>query len=123
MFASEIRAISQLRSSKRRKRVSQPTITLAETESLITRLSETRGIKNKTALLTAVLHHATPLEAKYLVKLLSGDLRIGLREGLVEDAIDLLLGASALGWIATVAYPVIRYLKPLPETGPGGQHT
>src|SRR6185503_17236773 len=64
-----------------------PSITLAETESLISRLSETRGIKNKTALLTAVLHKATPLEAKYLVKLLSGDLRIGLREGLVEDAI------------------------------------
>ena len=72
---------------KEAKRVSQPTITLAETESLIARLSETRGIRNKTALLSAVLHHATPLEAKYLVKLLSGDLRIGLREGLVEDAI------------------------------------
>lgn len=68
-------------------RSTQPTITLAETESLITRLSETRGIRNKTALLTSVLHHATPLEGKYLVKLLSGDLRIGLREGLVEDAI------------------------------------
>ena len=64
-----------------------PSITLAETESLISRLSETRGIKNKTALLSAVLHKATPLEAKYLVKLLSGDLRIGLREGLVEDSI------------------------------------
>jgi DNA ligase-1 len=72
---------------KESREVSQPTITLAETESLITRLSETRGIRNKTALLTVVLHHATPLEAKYLVKLLSGDLRIGLREGLVEDAI------------------------------------
>jgi len=72
---------------KEAKRVFEPTITLAETESLITRLSETRGIKNKTALLTAVLHKASPLEAKYLVKLLSGDLRIGLREGLVEDAI------------------------------------
>jgi DNA ligase 1 len=65
----------------------EPTITLAETESIITRLSETRGIKNKTRLLVVVLGHATPLEAKYLIKLLAGDLRIGLREGLVEDAI------------------------------------
>lgn len=77
-----------------------PEITLAETESLITRLSETRGIKNKTAMLTAVLHKATPLEAKYLVKLLSGDLRIGLREGLVEDAIARVFGQS----LADVAY-------------------
>lgn len=69
------------------KQVREPAITLAETESIITRLSETRGIKNKTALLTNVLHSATPLEAKYLIKLLAGDLRIGLREGLVEDAI------------------------------------
>ncbi|MFN2510379.1 MAG: ATP-dependent DNA ligase [Pyrinomonadaceae bacterium] len=64
-----------------------PAITLAETESIVTRLSETRGTRNKTALLATVLHQATPLEAKYLVKLLAGDLRIGLREGLVEDAI------------------------------------
>ncbi|HKS08228.1 MAG TPA: ATP-dependent DNA ligase [Pyrinomonadaceae bacterium] len=78
----------------------QPTITLTETESLIGRLSETRGIKNKTALLTAVLQHATPLEAKYLVKLLAGDLRIGLREGLVEDAIARVFGQS----LADVAY-------------------
>jgi DNA ligase-1 len=77
-----------------------PSITLAETESLISRLSETRGINNKTALLTAVLEHATPLEAKYLVKLLSGDLRIGLREGLVEDAIARVFGQS----LADVAY-------------------
>ena len=79
---------------KESKRSVQPTITLAETESLIARLSETRGIKNKTALLSAVLHHATPLEAKYLVKLLAGDLRIGLREGLVEDAIARVFGRS-----------------------------
>lgn len=85
---------------KEAKRTFQPTITLAETESLITRLSETRGIKNKTALLTAVLHKASPLEAKYLVKLLSGDLRIGLREGLVEDAIARVFGQP----LADVAY-------------------
>ncbi|HEX6718108.1 MAG TPA: ATP-dependent DNA ligase [Pyrinomonadaceae bacterium] len=79
---------------KEAKRSVQPTITLAETESLIARLSETRGIKNKTALLSAVLHRATPLEAKYLVKLLAGDLRIGLREGLVEDAIARIFNRS-----------------------------
>ena len=69
------------------RRYNEPTLSLAETESIITRLSETRGIKNKTGLLVTVLSHATPLEAKYLIKLLAGDLRIGLREGLVEDAI------------------------------------
>src|SRR5215216_1715252 len=79
---------------KEAKQTYAPSISLAETESLIARLSETRGIKNKTALLTAVLRHATPLEAKYLVKLLAGDLRIGLREGLVEDAIARVFGRS-----------------------------
>jgi DNA ligase 1 len=82
------------------KRNLPPTITLVETESLLNRLSETRGIKNKTALLTAILRRATPREAKYLVKLLAGDLRIGLREGLVEDAIARAFGQS----LADVAY-------------------
>lgn len=85
---------------KEARKTFNPTITLSETESLISRLSETRGIKNKTALLSAVLHHASPLEAKYLVKLLAGDLRIGLREGLVEDAIARVFGQS----LAAVAY-------------------
>ena len=70
-----------------RRNYQEPVITLAETESLIARLSDTRGTKNKTGLLTALLRQATPLEAKYLVKLLVSDLRIGLKEGLVEDAI------------------------------------
>lgn len=64
-----------------------PTITLVETESLLARLSETRGTMNKQRLLVSTLSRATPLEAKYLVKVLTGDLRIGLKEGLVEDAI------------------------------------
>jgi DNA ligase-1 len=65
----------------------QPSLTLTDTESLLSRLSSTRGKNAKTELLTRVFTKATPLEAKYLVKLLSGELRIGLREGLVEDAI------------------------------------
>src|ERR1051325_878346 len=76
-----------VREAKPDNAASGPTITLAETETLIERLSEMRGTKNKKALLTSVLARATALEAKYLVKLLVGDLRIGLKEGLVEDAI------------------------------------
>ena len=65
----------------------QPSISLESTEELLARLSTTRGKNAKTQILTQVFAGATPLEAKYLVKLISGDLRIGLREGLVEDAI------------------------------------
>jgi DNA ligase-1 len=64
-----------------------PAITLAATESLVEELSRTRGIKARKSLLVERLRGATPLEAKYLVKLLVGDLRIGLKEGLVEDSL------------------------------------
>src|SRR5438105_3371477 len=65
----------------------EPSLTLAKTEGVLAQLSLTRGKKAKTQILIEALSRATALEAKYLVKLLSGDLRIGLREGLVEDAI------------------------------------
>src|SRR5918998_6308915 len=58
---------------------SRPTLTLAEVEALIELLSGTRGTRNKKTLLVGALQGATPLEAKYLVKLLLGDLRIGLK--------------------------------------------
>lgn len=34
--------------------------------------------------------------------------------------IDLLLGVSVAGWIATILYPVLAFLKPLPYSGPTG---
>jgi len=34
--------------------------------------------------------------------------------------LDLLLGIGATGWLASVFYPVIRYLTPLPSAGPSG---
>ena len=34
--------------------------------------------------------------------------------------LDLILSVCLLGWIASVAYPIIRYLTPLPQTGPTG---
>lgn len=50
-------------------------------------LAATSGSKKKVEIVTNILQRAHPLEAKYIVKLLAGDLRIGLQEGAVEDAI------------------------------------
>jgi DNA ligase-1 len=41
-----------------------------------------------------LLARASPLEAKYLVKIMTGDLRIGLKESLVEEAIARAYGAT-----------------------------
>ncbi|MEP6638796.1 MAG: DNA ligase, partial [Chloroflexota bacterium] len=45
------------------------------------------GAARKSAVLRTLLDRSDPLTAKYIVKVLGGDLRIGLREGLVEAAI------------------------------------
>ncbi len=51
------------------------------------RLEMTRGPIAKKELLEYRLKRLTTLEAKYLVNILTGELRIGLKEGLVEEAI------------------------------------
>ncbi|MBZ5569504.1 MAG: ATP-dependent DNA ligase [Acidobacteriia bacterium] len=50
-------------------------------------LAAVRGPAAKATLLRELLEKATPLEAKYLVKIVTGELRIGLKESLVEEAI------------------------------------
>jgi DNA ligase-1 len=50
-------------------------------------LAATRGPLDKKALLQARLARLDPLAAKYLIKIITGDLRIGLKEGLVEEAL------------------------------------
>ena len=60
---------------------------LAKAQGLFEDLHKTRGPAAKTELLEARLKKLSPLEAQYVVKILTGDLRIGLREGLVEEAI------------------------------------
>jgi len=62
-------------------------LTISELASTFEQLAGTSNTVQKLTLLKNLLQHATPLEAKYIVKIISGDLRIGLRESLVEEAI------------------------------------
>ncbi|MBW3637833.1 MAG: ATP-dependent DNA ligase, partial [Armatimonadetes bacterium] len=70
------------------------TLDLAQVEAEIALLAQTSGSKAKLARVVEVLGRCGALEAKYFVKMLTGDLRIGLKEGAVEDAIARLAGQS-----------------------------
>jgi len=61
--------------------------TLPEVADAFDRIEAASGPARKSAVLLALLERSDPLTAKYIVKVLGGDLRIGLREGLVEAAI------------------------------------
>ncbi|EDY18989.1 DNA ligase I, ATP-dependent Dnl1 [Chthoniobacter flavus Ellin428] len=60
---------------------------LVDALALFDQLHAARGPLVKGELLQQRLAALTPLEASYLVKILTGDLRIGLKSGLVEEAI------------------------------------
>jgi len=69
------------------ERPESPSLLLSDVAASLTILASTSGSKRKRELVVDLLRPATALEAKYLIKLLLGDLRIGLLEGAVEDAV------------------------------------
>jgi DNA ligase-1 len=68
---------------------------LAASREFFEQLQQAREPMRKGELLAAQLRIITPLEASYLVRIITGDLRIGLKEGLVEEAIATAFDANA----------------------------
>lgn len=64
-----------------------PPLRLSDVADAFEELSRARGPSEKLPQLKALLRRARPQEAKYIVKIITGDLRIGLRENLVEEAV------------------------------------
>jgi len=73
---------------------SQQGLNVLEVEGVFRQIAAARGPAAKTAIVRDLLSRATPLEAKYIVKIMTGDLRIGLKESLVEDAIARAYGGT-----------------------------
>jgi DNA ligase 1 len=65
-----------------------------EVETAFRQIAAARGPSAKAAIVRDLISRATPLEAKYIVKIITGDLRIGLRESLVEEAIARAYGGT-----------------------------
>jgi DNA ligase-1 len=62
-------------------------LSLLDVERALREIARASGPAAKTALLADLLRRATALEAKYIVKIIGRELRIGLKESLVEEAI------------------------------------
>jgi len=62
-------------------------LTLAQLEAAFAAVAAEAKPAAKARLLSSLLERTTPIEAKYLIKIVLGDLRIGVKESLVEEAI------------------------------------
>jgi DNA ligase-1 len=62
-------------------------LTLADIAEAFAAMAIARTTSMRAALVEGLLRRATPIEAKYLLKLMSGDMRIGVKQSLIEEAI------------------------------------
>jgi len=62
-------------------------LTLADVADAFAGMAVAKTTAIRAALVEGMLRRATPLEAKYLLKLMLGDMRIGVKQTLVEEAI------------------------------------
>jgi DNA ligase-1 len=67
-----------------------------EVERTFRQIAGARGPAAKAPIIRGLISRATPLEAKYVIKIMTGDLRIGLKESLVEEAIAKAYGATLI---------------------------
>jgi DNA ligase 1 len=72
----------------------EPGLTTPEVQATFRQIAAARGSAAKSALVRELLSQVSPLEAKYIVKIMTGDLRIGLKESLVEEAIAKAYGGT-----------------------------
>jgi DNA ligase-1 len=63
------------------------TLVLEDVEAALDEIAAAKGPTAKQRLVLDLFAKATPLETKYLIKLITGDMRIGVKQSLVEEAI------------------------------------
>ncbi len=64
-----------------------PSLTLAELRAVFAEIAAAHTTATRAGLVEALLRRATPPEVKYLLKLMLGDMRIGVKQSLIEEAI------------------------------------
>ncbi len=72
----------------------EPVVTLQEIEAAFAAMAVAATTKIRAEVLNQLLRRSTAIEAKYLLKLMLGDMRIGVKQSLVEEAIAVAAGAE-----------------------------
>ena len=102
--------------TKKQTQLTQTALTITEVQNAFESIAQAQGPKSRTRkerLLVALLSRAEPVEVKYLVKIFTGEMRTGLHEGLMEQAVARAFGvplirvqhaAMVLGDIGEVAF-------------------
>lgn len=78
-------------------------LTLEEVGTAFAAMATAKTTAVRAGLVEGLLRRATPLEAKYLLKLMLGDMRIGVKQSLVEEAIAVAASAP----VAAVRHAVM----------------
>jgi DNA ligase-1 len=78
-------------------------VTLAEVERVFAGMAAARTTAARLALVEGLLGRASAVEVKYLLKLMLGDMRIGVKQSLIEEAIAVASGAE----VAAVRHAVM----------------
>jgi len=81
----------ELTKHKRQSTLHSHVLTTAKVLENLQKLAELEGkgtVSKKLSLITELLTSASPIEAKYLIRTLIGDLRIGVQESTIRDALN-----------------------------------
>ena len=89
-IGSATKTVFEKTKMKKQALLVEKAFTITEVRSMLEAIAETTGSgsrEKKERLVTALLSQASPVEAKYLLKILIGEMRTGLHEGLMEQAV------------------------------------
>jgi DNA ligase-1 len=89
-IGSATKAVLERAKAKKQTQLAEKSLTITEVRRAFEAIAQASGTGSRTKkerLITTLLSQATPIEAKYLVKIFTGEMRTGLHEGLMEQAV------------------------------------
>ena len=89
-IGSATKAVLEQTKAKKQMQLTEKALTITEVRRAFEAIAQASGAGSrirKERLITSLFSQATPIEAKYLVKIFTGEMRTGLQEGLMEQAV------------------------------------